>query len=310
MLSTDSRCELRFDDRQPSLDSRPDKSFRTCRSPPSPREAERRSGRTLADYDALHAWSVEDPARSGTWSGISAASSATRARAGSTKARRCPATRFFPDARLNFAENLLRGDGRPATAMVFRGEDKVERRLSWDELARAGLALAAGDAGGRRRRRRPGGGDDAEHARGDRGDARGSVDRRDLVVLLARFRRARRARPLRPDRAEAVRRLRRLLVQRQAHRGRRQARRRSRRSFRAPSKTVDRALSRTRGRGGRGELPRGVDARRVHRAVRGDEPSTSSGCRSTTRSTSCSRRARPACRNASSTAPAARCSST
>ena len=43
-------------------------------------------------------------------------------------------TRFFPDARLNFAENLLRhaGDG---TAIAFRGEDKVERRLSRDELA-------------------------------------------------------------------------------------------------------------------------------------------------------------------------------
>jgi acetoacetyl-CoA synthetase len=35
-----------------------------------------------------------------------------------------PGARFFPDARLNFAENLMRRhDG--ATAMVFRGEDKV-----------------------------------------------------------------------------------------------------------------------------------------------------------------------------------------
>ena len=40
--------------------------------------------------------------------------------------------------------------------------------------------------------------------------------RRDLVVVLARFRRARRARPLRPDRAEGVHHGRRLLVQRQA----------------------------------------------------------------------------------------------
>ena len=35
----------------------------------------------------------------------------------------------FPDARLNFAENLLRRDG-DGTALVFRGEDKVERRLT------------------------------------------------------------------------------------------------------------------------------------------------------------------------------------
>ena len=45
---------------------------------------------------------------SGTSSGISAASSATRATAASPTARRMPGARFFPDARLNFAENLLK----------------------------------------------------------------------------------------------------------------------------------------------------------------------------------------------------------
>ncbi len=46
---------------------------------------------------------------------------------------RMPGARFFPDARLNFAENLLRrNDG--SDAIVFRGEDKLERRLSWAEL--------------------------------------------------------------------------------------------------------------------------------------------------------------------------------
>lgn len=41
--------------------------------------------------------------------------------------------RFFPDATLNFAENLLsgRGDG---DAIIFRGEDKAEDRWSWDRL--------------------------------------------------------------------------------------------------------------------------------------------------------------------------------
>ena len=40
---------------------------------------------------------------------------------------------FFPDAKLNFAENLLRrrDDGE---ALVFRAEDQIERRLSWREL--------------------------------------------------------------------------------------------------------------------------------------------------------------------------------
>ena len=46
---------------------------------------------------------------------------------------RMPGAKWFPEARLNFAENLLRrrDDG---DAIVFRGEDRVERRLSWAEL--------------------------------------------------------------------------------------------------------------------------------------------------------------------------------
>jgi len=46
---------------------------------------------------------------------------------------RMPGARFFPDARINFAENLLRREG-PETAIAFWGEDKVRRRMSFDEL--------------------------------------------------------------------------------------------------------------------------------------------------------------------------------
>ena len=70
---------------------------------------------------------------SGAWFGISAASSATRAARLLADGDRMPGAAFFPDARLNFAENLLASQG-PRDAIVFRGEDKVERRLSWDEL--------------------------------------------------------------------------------------------------------------------------------------------------------------------------------
>ena len=46
---------------------------------------------------------------------------------------RMPGARWFPEARLNYAENLLqnRDDG---LALVFRGEDKVRRQLSHAEL--------------------------------------------------------------------------------------------------------------------------------------------------------------------------------
>ncbi len=44
-----------------------------------------------------------------------------------------PGATWFPEARFNFAENLLRHRGGK-DAIVFRGEDKVKRRFSFDEL--------------------------------------------------------------------------------------------------------------------------------------------------------------------------------
>jgi|TARA_R110000751_G_scaffold76247_3_gene153623 acetoacetyl-CoA synthetase len=44
-----------------------------------------------------------------------------------------PGAEFFPDAKLNFAENLLRRDDQ-TDALVFWGEDKVKTRLSWCDL--------------------------------------------------------------------------------------------------------------------------------------------------------------------------------
>ncbi|MEM7289080.1 MAG: AMP-binding protein [Pseudomonadota bacterium] len=46
---------------------------------------------------------------------------------------RMPGAKYFPDARLNYAENLLRLDGA-SEAIVFRCEEKSERRMSWQEL--------------------------------------------------------------------------------------------------------------------------------------------------------------------------------
>ncbi len=46
---------------------------------------------------------------------------------------RMPGAKWFPDARLNFAENLLRRRD-DADAVVFLGEDMVRRRLSFAEL--------------------------------------------------------------------------------------------------------------------------------------------------------------------------------
>ncbi len=97
------------------------------------RAAERRTGRSFAGYEALHRWSIDD--RETFWSLLwdHCAVIGDKGRRVLVDGDKMPGASFFPDARLNFAENLLRRRGG-AAALVFRGEDKIARRLSWDEL--------------------------------------------------------------------------------------------------------------------------------------------------------------------------------
>ena len=56
---------------------------------------------------------------------------------------RMPGAKWFPDARLNYAENLLcRRDD--ADALVFQGEDKVSYRVSWAEMYERVSRIAQG----------------------------------------------------------------------------------------------------------------------------------------------------------------------
>jgi acetoacetyl-CoA synthetase len=111
-------------------------------------ELNARSGTSLASYRDLHAWSVthRDLFWSALWDfvGVIGEKGSVLVK----DADRMPGAQFFPEARLNFAENLLRRrDEREA--IVFRGEDKVEYRLTWAELhalvSRLQQALAAAD---------------------------------------------------------------------------------------------------------------------------------------------------------------------
>jgi len=92
-----------------------------------------RGGIELEDFDALHAWSVAD--RAGFWSavwdfcGVVGDKGDRILENGDVM----PGARFFPDARLNFAENLLALDGE-TDAILFRGEDKTASRMSWTAL--------------------------------------------------------------------------------------------------------------------------------------------------------------------------------
>src|ERR1700676_5673387 len=50
-----------------------------------------------------------------------------------TQADSMPGARFFPDAKLNFAENLLSKPGE-GDALIFCDEDNLASRLPWKEL--------------------------------------------------------------------------------------------------------------------------------------------------------------------------------
>ncbi|BBF94889.1 acetoacetate--CoA ligase [Blastochloris tepida] len=113
------------------------------------RAAERRAGRPITSYAELHAWSIAE--REAFWDLIWDYCGVIGERGERVLIDDAmPGARFFPDARINFAENLLRRNDA-TTALVFRGEDKLERRLSWAELnalvSRLQQALAAAGVG-------------------------------------------------------------------------------------------------------------------------------------------------------------------
>jgi acetoacetyl-CoA synthetase len=104
-----------------------------------------RAGRT-GEYEALHRWSIDD--REAFWNGVwdFCGVQGTKGARTLVDGERMPGARFFPDGRLNFAQNLLRARG-DEDAIVFWGEDKLRRRLSRSDLhdlvSRLQQALAA-----------------------------------------------------------------------------------------------------------------------------------------------------------------------
>ena len=112
---------------------------------------ERDWGVELDGYDALYDWSLGEMEKFWTtvWDfcGVVAETRGTRVLADGGK---MPGAAFFPDARLSFAENLLRRRDQ-ADAMVFWGESRVRRRLTfaqvYDQVSRLAQALEAAGVG-------------------------------------------------------------------------------------------------------------------------------------------------------------------
>ncbi len=113
------------------------------------RELGEQNDRTFASYADLHQFSIEEPAL--FWSAVWDFTGVIGDKGETILASAAmPGASWFPDARLNFAENLLR-DRSDTTALVFRGEDKVTGELSraelYDHTARLAQALKASGVG-------------------------------------------------------------------------------------------------------------------------------------------------------------------
>ncbi len=108
------------------------------------------SERGFESYESLWRWSVDEP--DAFWR-LVWERCAVIGEAGPRVLEfgdRMPGARWFPEARLNYAENLLRQEGL-GDAVVFWGEDKVKRRWSHDHLretvARCARALRRAGVG-------------------------------------------------------------------------------------------------------------------------------------------------------------------
>ena len=94
------------------------------------RAAERSAQRVLADYDALWRWSIAEPERFWNLVWDFCAVRGERGERTLVGRDRMPGAAWFPDAKLNLAENLLRDDfDDNSDALVFWGEAEVRRRL-------------------------------------------------------------------------------------------------------------------------------------------------------------------------------------
>ncbi|WP_079178326.1 acetoacetate--CoA ligase [Streptomyces mangrovisoli] len=103
----------------------------------------RRTGLAHADYPSLWAWSVRD--LSGFWSAVA---EYFDLRLGGSWEQilddaPMPGTRWFPGARVNYAEHALRSGSPSDPALISVGEDGTTVRTTWAELRQQVGALAA-----------------------------------------------------------------------------------------------------------------------------------------------------------------------
>jgi acetoacetyl-CoA synthetase len=102
-------------------------------------------GAGCGDYGALYRWSIEEPAA--FWQALWDFCGVKGQRGDGPAVEdgdRMPGARWFPRARLNFAQNLLEDGPDAEPAIVFRNERGSRRELSWAALRTEVARVAAG----------------------------------------------------------------------------------------------------------------------------------------------------------------------
>ena len=107
------------------------------------RFAEQRTGRRFADYAALYGWSTTEIEQfwQAVWDFFDIWSAAPHTAV--LDSRTMPGARWFPGARLNFAEHVLRMERPGEPALLFAGETTPLQELEWTEFTRQVRAVAA-----------------------------------------------------------------------------------------------------------------------------------------------------------------------
>jgi acetoacetyl-CoA synthetase len=102
-------------------------------------------GRSAEDYAALHAWSVSDIGDfwSAFWDYAGVIGDKGDIAFEAPSDARMTGARFFPNARLNIAENFLKGDGA-ALAVIETDEDGSRRDISRAQLRAEVSRIARG----------------------------------------------------------------------------------------------------------------------------------------------------------------------
>jgi len=105
-------------------------------------QVNRRYDLSITDYDALYQWSIDD--KENFWSEIWDFCGIVGGRGERIliDGDEIEKAQWFPDASLNFAENLLR-KRNSEIAIYFRAEDQVDYRLTYEELYQQVASLAA-----------------------------------------------------------------------------------------------------------------------------------------------------------------------